>query len=137
MGSLLRMTLVVFSAAACLAIGADRGRAQDKRGGDLDPRAEFAGTRWYLTIAEREAAEDCDSGYMTFYFDKTGYFMFNRRMRGSWRIDELGNIRLRTRDGLNLILLVQEEALAPASNAGFMRRRDVYKRCRVAGEPTD
>jgi hypothetical protein len=99
---------------------------------DWDPASpavqRFTG-RWSSILPARDFEGGCVVGYLAFSFSPTGYWVFNNRIRGSWRIDEIGNLKLRTRDGVRFTLLVQDNVLRPAQNLPFLRRTQLYQRC--------
>jgi hypothetical protein len=68
-------------------------------------------------------------GFLAFEFNATGYFSYNNHLRGAWRIDELGNLKLRTRDGLRFTLLVDGNTIRPSQDIGPLRRGYVFQRC--------
>lgn len=100
---------------------------------DADPAsgagAAFANTRWAMQVEGIELNDECVVGFWTFVFSATGYFTYNNRVRGSWRVDELGNLRLKTREGLKFTLFVEGTVLRPAANLGFVLRRQTFRRC--------
>jgi hypothetical protein len=86
----------------------------------------------------------CSTGYRAFLFNDTGYFLFDNRVHGSWRVDQLGNLRLRTTDGRELrlyydkvtslvpIVPTNELTSQPANSASgtfYFRRTDVFQEC--------
>jgi hypothetical protein len=89
----------------------------------------FTATRWSMIRPARDFEGGCVVGFLAFQFSPTGYFVFNNRIRGSWRIDELGNLKLRTRDGILFTLLVDGSTLRSTVNLPFLRRTDLYQRC--------
>ena len=98
-----------------------------------DPEAplvtHFTSTRWSMIRPARDFEGGCVVGFMAFSFSETGYFVFNNRVRGSWRIDELGNLKMRTRDGTQFTLLVDGDTLRTYVNLPFIRRTDLFQRC--------
>jgi hypothetical protein len=100
---------------------------------DSDPNgpaiAHFTATRWSMIRPNRDFEGGCVVGFLAFQFSQTGYFVFSNRIRGSWRIDELGNLKLRTRDGIVFTLIVEGTTLRPTINLPFLRRTDLYQRC--------
>ena len=68
-------------------------------------------------------------GFLAFSFSPTGYFVFNNKIRGSWRFDELGNLKLRTRDGVRITMLVEGKTIRPSQTIGFLTRANVFERC--------
>jgi hypothetical protein len=100
---------------------------------DWDPNSRavlrFTSTRWSMIYPERDFEGGCVVGYQAFSFSPTGYFVFNNRVRGSWRIDELGNLKLRTRDGRRFTLVADSVGLRPVQDLGFIRRGELYAPC--------
>lgn len=111
-------------------------RAQDKafkqvEGLDLNGEAltRFTGPAWSLVYPDRDYQGGCVIGFLAFRFSPTGYFVYNNRMRGSWRVDEMGNLLLRTKDGLKFTLIVDGNTLRPVENLPFARRFYQFQRC--------
>lgn len=98
--------------------------------GPEDPAmAALANTRWSMILPERDYEGGCIQGFMAWRFSPTGYFIFNNKLRGSWRLDALGNVRLRTRDGLKFMLMLQDNQLRAVQNLPFMKRGNVFQKC--------
>jgi hypothetical protein len=111
-------------------------RAQDKpgrqvEGFDLNGEAlsRFTGPAWSLVYPDRDYQGGCVIGFLAFRFSPTGYFVYNNRIRGSWRVDELGNLLLRTKDGVKFTLIVDGNTLHPTENLPFARRFYQFQRC--------
>jgi hypothetical protein len=100
---------------------------------DWDPNSRavlrFTGTRWSMIYPDRDFEGGCVVGYLAFSFSPTGYFVFNNRVRGSWRIDELGNLKLRTRDGRRFTLVADSVGLRPVQDLDFIHRGELYAPC--------
>jgi hypothetical protein len=100
---------------------------------DIDPAADeierFTTTRWSMSNPPKDYEGGCVVGFLAFQFSPTGYFTFNNRIHGSWRIDELGNLKLRTRAGQRFTLLVEGTTLRPTHTVAFLRRGQVFQRC--------
>lgn len=100
---------------------------------DWDPNSKavlrFTAVRWSMIYPDRDFEGGCVVGYRAFSFSPTGYFVFNNRVRGSWRIDELGNLKLRTRDGVRFTLVVESSGLRSFQDLGFIRRAELYAPC--------
>jgi hypothetical protein len=94
-----------------------------------DAITRFTGPRWSLIRPARDYEGGCVVGFLAFQFSQTGYFVFNNRVRGSWRVDELGNLKLRTRDGVSFTMIVEGNILRPAKTLPFLSRTDLYQRC--------
>lgn len=94
-----------------------------------DAITRFTGATWSLIHPDRDYEGGCVVGFLAFRFSPTGYFVYNNRIRGSWRVDELGNLLLRTRDGLKFTLIVDGNTLRPVANLPFARRFYEYQRC--------
>lgn len=109
----------------------DETRAQPRGLADVntDTMMRFTGPRWSQIRPDRDFNGGCVIGFLAFQFSPTGYFVFNNHIRGSWRVDELGNLRLRTRDGLVFTLVVEGDTLRPTRNLPFMKRTFLYQRC--------
>ena len=106
-------------------------RAQARGLEDVNTEAmlRFTGPRWSQIRPEKDFNGGCVIGFLAFQFSPTGYFVFNNRIRGSWRVDELGNLKLRTKDGVVFTLIVEGETLRPTRNLDFMKRTYLYQRC--------
>ena len=100
---------------------------------DWDPESSavlrFSAARWSMIYPDRDFEGGCIVGYRAFTFSPTGYFIFDNHIRGSWRIDELGNLKLRTRDGLRFTLIVEGNTLRPNRDLPFIRRTSLFQRC--------
>jgi hypothetical protein len=116
-----------------LALGAALAMLAPAHAQPTDPDApvvtHFTTSRWSMIRPARDFEGGCVVGFLAFSFSDTGYFVFNNRVRGSWRIDELGNLKLRTRDGTQFTLLVDGETLRTYVNLPFIRRTDLFQRC--------
>jgi hypothetical protein len=97
--------------------------------GDADSIARFTGPRWSMIRPARDFEGGCVIGFLAFQFSPTGYFVYNNHVRGSWRVDEIGNLKLRTRDGLSFTLVVDGNTLRPTRNLPFVKRTDLFQRC--------
>lgn len=94
------------------------------------PGAEaYANSRWVLQRPDQDPTDACVGGFFSFQFSATGYFVYNNRYRGSWRVDTQGNLRLKTSKGQQLLLLANGNTLRAAANAGFLQKRNVFDRC--------
>jgi hypothetical protein len=108
---------------------AQQAAQEATRGGDATSR--FVG-RWAQSRPPRDFEGGCVVGFLAFKFESSGYFIFNNRVRGTWFVDELGNIVLRTRDGERITLYYDGTSLRPAQNTKFTRRTFQYERCGAA-----
>jgi hypothetical protein len=121
----------------CLALGvvaptsAQGKPGRQVEGFDLNGEAlaRFTGPAWSLVYPDRDYQGGCLIGFLAFRFSPTGYFVYNNRIRGSWRVDELGNLLLRTKDGLKFTLIVDGNTLRPVGDLPFARRFYQYQRC--------
>lgn len=100
----------------------------------IDPNADsikrFTGARWSMIVPDKDYEGGCVVGFLAFSFSPTGYFVFNNRIRGSWRVDELGNLKLRTRDGLLFTMLVDGQTIRPSREVnGLLKRFMIFERC--------
>ena len=124
------LACVLFAGLSCMAL-APAARADEPL--DLDPGADyiqrFTATRWSMIVPDKDFEGGCVVGFLAFSFSPTGYFVFNNKIRGSWRLDELGNLKLRTRDGLRLTLLVEGNTIRPSQTSQFLTRAQVFQRC--------
>ena len=108
-------------------------RAQADEPLDIDPNADvikrFTGPRWSMIVPDKDYEGGCVVGFLAFAFSPTGYFTFNNKIRGSWRLDELGNLKLRTRDGLLFTMLVDGQTMRPNKTIQFLSRTMIFQRC--------
>lgn len=76
----------------------------------------------------------CLTGYRAFVFSPNGYFIFNQRIHGNWRIDWQGNLVLKTQNGQNFRLYRGgPDTLRPANSTrivSFLARNQVFKECK-------
>ena len=108
------------------------------------PADVFIGHFWSQIKPDYSYLAGCTTGYRSFYFSETGYFLFDNRVHGSWRVDRLGNLVLRTKAGQQLTLsynrditlmpIVQTNQLTnqPANTAAgafYFRRTDLFQKC--------
>jgi hypothetical protein len=104
--------------------------AQEKLDQEEDPAmAALANTRWSMILPERDYEGGCIMGFLAWRFSPTGYFIYNNKVQGSWRVDALGSVRLRTRDGVRFILMMEENQLRAVQNLPFMKRGNVFQKC--------
>jgi hypothetical protein len=100
---------------------------------DIDPNADFikrfTGPRWSMIVPDKDYEGGCVVGFLAFAFSPTGYFTFNNKIRGSWRLDELGNLKLRTRDGLLFTMLVDGQTMRSSKTIQFLSRTMIFQRC--------
>jgi hypothetical protein len=112
-----------------LAVGADVVRAQEQP--DVIQADRFTTTYWSQIRPDRNYLNGCVTGYRAFQFDQTGYFIFDRRIHGSWRLDQLGNLILRTRDGTRIRLIFdKQQTLMPSATIAFLKREERFQECR-------
>jgi hypothetical protein len=128
---LARLATAALGGALCaFALLAAPGRAQDVSADPLTLElARFTSTRWSMISPDKDYEGGCVVGFLAFEFSPTGYFTYNNRIRGSWRIDELGNLKLVTRDGQRVTLLVEGTTLRPSRNFAFLKRAELYQKC--------
>jgi hypothetical protein len=107
------------------------GKTAMVEGYDLNGEAmrRFTGPAWSLVFPDRDYQGGCVIGFLSFRFSPTGYFVYNNRLRGSWRVDEMGNLLLRTKDGLKFTLIVEGTTLRPVENLPFARKFYQFQRC--------
>lgn len=89
----------------------------------------FTKARWSMILPDKDFEGGCVVGFLAFQFSPTGYFVFNNHIRGAWRVDELGNLKLRTRDGIRFTLMVDGNTLRPSQDIGFLKRGMIFQRC--------
>jgi hypothetical protein len=127
----LRRAVVLFVALAGLLSVLPQARAEEPQ--DVDPNADvirrFTTTRWSMIVPDKDYEGGCVVGFLAFAFSPTGYFAFNNKIRGSWRIDELGNLKLRTRDGLLFTMLVDGQSMRSSKTIPFLSRTMIFQRC--------
>ncbi|HEX5658205.1 MAG TPA: hypothetical protein VFX59_13465 [Polyangiales bacterium] len=106
--------------------------AQDKLDVELDDPelSELANTVWAMTLPERDFGGGCVVGFLAFKFQPNGYFIYNNRISGWWRLDtKSGNIRMRTREGLRFLLTKEGDTLRVPQNTPFMKRGNMFTKC--------
>jgi hypothetical protein len=118
----------------CLVIGFGLALPCDAQSGALDLAGtegidRFTGPRWAMIRPPRDFEGGCVVGFLAFQFSPTGYFVYNNRVRGSWRIDELGNLKLRVRDGTTFSMVVDGNTLRATRTVPFIKRTDLFQRC--------
>lgn len=128
--------------ALCLCLSESReGAAQAGGGLDFgsatDGVTRFTAQRWSQVRPSKDFDGGCVVGFLAFHFDSTGYFIYNNHVRGSWRIDEIGNLKLRTKDGLAFTLIVEGNTLRPNKNLPFMKRTNLYQRCGTVAQQVE
>jgi hypothetical protein len=88
---------------------------------------------WSQIYPNRDYLDGCLTGYRAFVFDRSGYFVFDRKTHGTWRLDRLGNLALRTREGdVFRLFRVGENGLRPPNAdflPSFLARNQVFQRC--------
>jgi hypothetical protein len=125
---LLWVAALVLCGYACLGASSAAAQAMDRsQDGNLSLR--FTAVRWSQIRPSKDFEGGCVIGFLAFRFDPTGYFIYNNHIRGAWWIDELGNLILRTRDGLRFTLIVDGDTIRPNKNLPFMKRTFMYQRC--------
>jgi hypothetical protein len=96
----------------------------------------FIGHLWSQARPNLDYQYGCDTGWHSFSFREGGYFVYDGKVTGSWWIDHLGNIGVRTTAGERLLLFydmhqelrqLERSAIAPDSVFGTEFR--TYKQC--------
>lgn len=105
------------------------GRAQLIEEPQAPGSEKYANSRWVLQRPDQDPTDACVGGFFSFQFSATGYFVYNNRHRGSWRVDAQGNLRLKTSKGQMLLLLANGTTLRAAGNGGFLLKKNVFERC--------
>ncbi|HKU41652.1 MAG TPA: hypothetical protein VJR89_26020 [Polyangiales bacterium] len=96
-------------------------------GADIE---RFTKARWSQIYPDKDFEGGCVVGFLAFQFSATGYFIYNNHIKGAWRVDELGNLKLRTREGLRFTLMVDGNTLRPSQDvAGVLKRSTTFQRC--------
>jgi hypothetical protein len=127
-----RIRRILLSMLVALGVSAaEQTRAQVRGVADVntDAMMRFTGPRWSQIRPDKDFNGGCVIGFLAFQFSPTGYFVFNNRIRGSWRVDELGNLKLRTKDGITFTLVIEGDTMRPTRNLPFMNRTFQYQRC--------
>jgi hypothetical protein len=118
-------------AAVVALLAATPMRAQEKPA--EDPNAQtmlrFTAARWSQIRPNRDFEGGCVVGFLSFQFSPTGYFSFNNHIRGAWQVDEIGNLKLKTREGVRFTLIVMGDQLRPSAELPFIHRTDLFQRC--------
>ena len=105
-------------------------RADEPRDVDQGDITRFTKARWSMIYPDKDYEGGCVVGFLAFEFSPTGYFAFNNHIRGAWRIDELGNLKLRTRDGVRFTMLVDGSTIRPSQDIpSLLKRSQVFQRC--------
>jgi hypothetical protein len=105
--------------------------AQDTERGQA-PASEasrMSGAYWAQIYPNRDFDRGCAIGFLSFDFQPGGYFIFDRKVTGSWQIDVIGNIKLRTKQGEVLKLIVNGDTLQATTDLGLVKRADLYRKC--------
>ncbi len=104
----------------------------------------FVDSYWSQVRPNYSYLNGCETGYRAFLFTRDGYFVFDRKVHGSWRLDHLGNLVLRTKEGRQLKLshspsgmlvpIVSTNQLTnrppnPPSGEFYFRRTDLFQQC--------
>jgi hypothetical protein len=105
---------------------------------------DFVGSYWSQIRPNYSYLNGCETGYRAFSFTRDGYFVFDNKVHGSWRVDRLGNLVLRTKEGRQLKLSHNQSGLLvpvvsnnqltkgppnPASGEFYFRRTDLFQQC--------
>ncbi len=107
---------------------AEAQRADDDDGGHVD---RFTNSYWSQSRPDQAYLSGCVTGYRAFQFSNTGYFVFDRRIRGTWRVDRFDNLILKTRDGISFKLFFDHgRTLTPNANNAIVRRDQRFQECR-------
>lgn len=93
--------------------------------GDL----RFTEAPWSQNYPDRAFERGCVDGFLAFEFSASGYFIFDNRLNGSWRQDELGNLVLKTRDGRRFRLVVNGDQLVLPQDFSIGRRGTQFQKC--------
>lgn len=125
-----RGALVAVLALAATTV-ANNANAQDTTvNGDAESNAaRFSGGYWSQVYPKRDYDRGCAVGFLAFEFQPTGYFIFDRKVAGSWQVDELGNLKLRTKQGQVLKLVAHSGTLEATSDLGLVKRSYLYQKC--------
>jgi len=91
--------------------------------------SRFTGARWSMSYPERDYEGGCVVGFLSFQFYPNGFFTYNVKVRGVWRLDDEGRLQLRTRDGVRFTLLQEGDGLHATRDLPFLRRSNVFRRC--------
>ena len=91
--------------------------------------ARFSGGYWSQIYPNRDYDRGCAIGFLAFEFTPDGYFIFDRKVTGSWQVDEIGNLKLRTKQGEVLKLIVHSDTLQASTDLGLIKRADLYQKC--------
>jgi hypothetical protein len=81
------------------------GHAQDaSQASGVITESTFTKRAWTQSRPNYSYLNGCVTGYRTFVFTDDGYFVFNRNIRGSWRLTTGGNVSLKNRGGQRITL---------------------------------
>ena len=112
---------------------AGAARSADNSDGDLVLPDRFTQHNWSQIVPNHDYLEGCVTAYRAFQFNPLGYFIFDRRIHGTWRVDSRGNLVLQTRDGIRFTLIYDghDTLISPHSNKiKFLGPIDRYRECR-------
>lgn len=110
-----------------LTLGNAHAQRVDEDGGNA---SRFTGKYWSQIRPDRAYLNGCVTGYRAFQFADSGYFIFDRKVHGSWRVDRFDNLILRTRDGQRIRLIFDKQnTLIPSQNGTFLRRDQRFQEC--------
>ena len=93
----------------------------------------FTQHNWSQIVPNHDYLEGCVTAYRAFQFNQLGYFIFDRTIHGTWRVDSRGNLVLKTRDGKRFTLIYdgRDTLISPHSNSlPFLGPIDRYRECR-------
>lgn len=135
---------ITVCAALFMASPGERVSAQESPDNLIMDSDVFVGSYWSQIRPNYEYLNGCETGFRSFSFTRDGYFVFDNKVHGSWRVDRLGNLVLRTKEGKELKLshnqsgllvpIVSNNQLAmgppnPASGGFYFRRTDQFQQC--------
>ena len=96
----------------------------------------FIGHLWSQARPNLDYQYGCDTGWHSFSFREGGYFVYDGKISGSWWIDHLGNVDVRTAAGERLVLfydkhqdLRQLERSAQTPDSVFGTEFRTYRQC--------
>jgi hypothetical protein len=135
LGRLAAVRLAIACGSIALALGAG---AAVMRGKTADAE-RFVARYWSQNRPNLHYTYGCETGWHSFSFRPDGYFVYDGKTAGSWRIDHLNNVYVLTNTGERLELfydgdsqLTQLERSALAPNSVFGTEFRTYHEC-----PTD
>lgn len=99
-------------AAVFLLLAAWTQAQADKEAADSQSKPNWlTASNWSQIRPDFGYLNGCTTGYRSFSFTPDGYFVFNRNVRGTWRLTPQGYLLLHTKSGQTLHLFLEGSTL--------------------------